>query len=278
MENRAGQHALQQPRGLLIDGMNRAAGCDFVTTQTGGRRGGGAALTERGRFAVATFRSLLDQVRRSAAGALSWLTGPEAGAVHVACAASLEGVLRQLLVDFSAVDPTATVRAVTGASDELAGHLLAGAPADLFLTADPAGLGRLEDAGLLEPGSAVTLARNGLARKLRDSDLDPDIENSFERLSTCVAEMRDVVSRTRMQRVDRLFAAIPRMVRDLSHELSKKVELVLEGDRHGGELLLPARRRQAPVLVPGGVDRGARLQELPGGRLRDALHGAVRDP
>jgi molybdate transport system substrate-binding protein len=40
---------------------------------------------------------------------------------------------------------------------------VAGAPADLFLTADPAGLGRLEHAGLLAPGPPVTLARNGLA-------------------------------------------------------------------------------------------------------------------
>jgi two-component system chemotaxis sensor kinase CheA len=82
---------------------------------------------------------------------------------------------------------------------------------------------------LMNGVSDMVLARNELARKLRDSNLDSDVENSFERLSTCVAEMRDIVSRTRMQRVDRLFAAIPRMVRDLSQDLGKKVELVLEG-------------------------------------------------
>ncbi len=147
---------------LLIDGMNRAAGCELVARQTGGRHGGGACLTERGRFAAAVFRGLLDQVGRAAAAALPWLAGADADAVHVACAASLEGVLRQLLVDFSEVEPSASVRAVTGASDQLAGHLLAGAPADLFLTADSSQLGRLEDTGLVAPGTAVTIARNGL--------------------------------------------------------------------------------------------------------------------
>lgn len=77
--------------------------------------------------------------------------------------------------------------------------------------------------------SDMVLARNELSRKLREGEVDPDIEASFERLSACVAEMRDMVSKTRMQRVDRLFAAIPRLVRDLSHDLGKSVELVLEG-------------------------------------------------
>lgn len=82
---------------------------------------------------------------------------------------------------------------------------------------------------LMNGVSDMVLARNELARKLRDNMIEPDIEGSFERLSACVADMRDLVSRSRMQRVDRLFAAIPRMVRDLSQELGKKVELVLEG-------------------------------------------------
>jgi len=82
---------------------------------------------------------------------------------------------------------------------------------------------------LMNGVSDMVLARNELSRKLRDSSVAPDVEGSFERLSACVADMRDLVSRSRMQRVDRLFAAIPRMVRDLSQELGKKVELILEG-------------------------------------------------
>jgi two-component system chemotaxis sensor kinase CheA len=82
---------------------------------------------------------------------------------------------------------------------------------------------------LMNGVSDMVLARNELSRKLRDRAADPDLESAFERLSACVADMRDAISKTRMQRVDRLFAAIPRMVRDLSRDLGKKVELTLDG-------------------------------------------------
>jgi two-component system chemotaxis sensor kinase CheA len=77
--------------------------------------------------------------------------------------------------------------------------------------------------------SDMVLARNDLARKMRDHGVDPDLESSFERLSANVADLRDMISKTRMQRVDRLYAALPRMVRDLTRELGKKAVLELDG-------------------------------------------------
>lgn len=82
---------------------------------------------------------------------------------------------------------------------------------------------------LMNGVSDMVLARNEMSRKLRDRAADPELDTVFERLSACVADMRDIISRTRMQRVDRLFAAVPRMVRELSRELGKRVELTLEG-------------------------------------------------
>jgi two-component system chemotaxis sensor kinase CheA len=82
---------------------------------------------------------------------------------------------------------------------------------------------------LMNGVSDMVLARNELSRKLRERTADPELDNVFERLSTCVADMRDVISKTRMQRVDRLFAAIPRMVRDLGRDLGKRIDLSLEG-------------------------------------------------
>lgn len=82
---------------------------------------------------------------------------------------------------------------------------------------------------LMNGVSDMVLARNELSRKLRERSSDPELESSFERLSTCVADMRDAISKTRMQRVERLFTAIPRMVRDLGRELGKRIDLVLEG-------------------------------------------------
>jgi two-component system chemotaxis sensor kinase CheA len=69
--------------------------------------------------------------------------------------------------------------------------------------------------------SEMVLARNELARRLRDCDVDPQVEAALERLSLTVADMRDTVTRTRMQKVDALFSALPRVVRDTSAELGK---------------------------------------------------------
>ncbi|CCW18410.1 Signal transduction histidine kinase CheA [Sphingobium indicum BiD32] len=82
---------------------------------------------------------------------------------------------------------------------------------------------------LMNGVSDMVLARNELSRKLRERSVDTELDTVFERLSTCVADMRDVISKTRMQRVDRLFAAIPRMVRDLGRDLGKRIDLTLEG-------------------------------------------------
>ncbi len=82
---------------------------------------------------------------------------------------------------------------------------------------------------LMNGVSDMVLARNDLGRKMRDSGASAELEGSFERLSANVAELRDMISKTRMQRVDRLYAAIPRMVRDLTRDLGKKVLLDLDG-------------------------------------------------
>jgi two-component system chemotaxis sensor kinase CheA len=77
--------------------------------------------------------------------------------------------------------------------------------------------------------SDMVLARNELSRRLRERGGDAVVDAAFERLSACVAEMRESITRTRMQRIDGLFSALPRMVRDLSVELGKQVHLVVEG-------------------------------------------------
>ncbi len=77
--------------------------------------------------------------------------------------------------------------------------------------------------------SDAVLARNELARRLRDAPRDVAIEAAFDRVSTCIAEIRDAITRTRMQRIDNLFGALPRMVRDLSSELHKQVRLEVDG-------------------------------------------------
>ena len=77
--------------------------------------------------------------------------------------------------------------------------------------------------------SDMVLARNELARRLREAPGDVAVDGAFERLSGIIAEMRDAITRTRMQRIENLFVALPRMVRDLSAELGKQVLVDIEG-------------------------------------------------
>jgi len=76
--------------------------------------------------------------------------------------------------------------------------------------------------------SDMVLARNQVARQLRETG-DPQLEATLERLSITVAELRETVTRTRMQRIDALFQALPRMVRDTAAAVGKSVSLVIEG-------------------------------------------------
>jgi two-component system chemotaxis sensor kinase CheA len=77
--------------------------------------------------------------------------------------------------------------------------------------------------------SDMVLARNDLSRKLRDTGCEGAVEAAFERLSLCVAEMRDAITRTRMQRIDNIFTTLPRLVRDLSADLGKLAVIEVDG-------------------------------------------------
>src|SRR5690348_5703926 len=114
--------------------------------------------------------------------------------------------------------------------------------------------------------SDMVLARNELARRLRESATDVPIDGAFERLSSIIADMRDAITRTRMQRIENLFVGLPRMVRDLSAELGKQVLVDIEGgdvelDREMIEMI----RDPLTHIVRNAVDHGI---EKPADRLK----------
>ncbi len=77
--------------------------------------------------------------------------------------------------------------------------------------------------------SDLVLVRNDLARQVRTPRGDSTTEITLDRLSTSVADLRDSIARARMQSVERLFAALPRLVRDTANTLHKDVELTITG-------------------------------------------------
>ncbi|MEG3124670.1 chemotaxis protein CheA [Sphingomonas sp. GB1N7] len=105
--------------------------------------------------------------------------------------------------------------------------------------------------------SDMVLARNELARRLRDDGADPAVEAALERLSLTVAEMRDTVTRTRMQKIDALFSALPRMVRDTAAELGKAVTLNIEGsDVELDREMIEMMRDPLVHMVRNSIDHG----------------------
>src|SRR3546814_4008707 len=63
---------------------------------------------------------------------------------------------------------------------------------------------------------------------MRISDWSSDVCSS-DLLSDSIAGMRQSVSQMRMQRIDKLFAPLPRIVRDLAQDMGKKIAFQTRG-------------------------------------------------
>ncbi|AWW73788.1 chemotaxis protein CheA [Erythrobacter sp. KY5] len=113
--------------------------------------------------------------------------------------------------------------------------------------------------------SDMVLARNDLAHRLRQAGTQPTIDGPFERLTTILSDVRDAITRMRMQRIETLFGALPRLARDLSNELGKQVLIDLEGgdvelDREMIEMI----RDPLTHIIRNAIDHGI---EKPSDRL-----------
>lgn len=113
--------------------------------------------------------------------------------------------------------------------------------------------------------SDMVLARNDLARRLRDAGNEPTLDGPFERLSGILTDVREAITKMRMQRIELLYNALPRLVRDLSSELGKQVMVDFEGgdvelDREMIEMI----RDPITHLIRNAIDHGI---EKPAARL-----------
>src|SRR5213596_548668 len=101
---------------------------------------------------------------------------------------------------------------------------------------------------------------------LRESTSDVPVHGAFERLSSIIAEMRDAITRTRMQRIENLFVGLPRMVRDLSAELGKQILVDIEGgDVELDREMIKMIRDPLTHIIRNSVDHGI---EKPAERLK----------
>lgn len=76
--------------------------------------------------------------------------------------------------------------------------------------------------------SELVLTRNQLLQMVRRLD-DSEFAVPLQRLSQCTTELQEGVMKTRMQPIGNAWSKLPRIVRDLSVELSKKIDLDMRG-------------------------------------------------
>ncbi|MEI9989115.1 MAG: chemotaxis protein CheW [Rhizomicrobium sp.] len=76
--------------------------------------------------------------------------------------------------------------------------------------------------------SELVLTRNQLLEMVRHQD-DSEFKVPLQRLSNVTAELQDGVMKTRMQPIGNAWQKLPRIVRDLSAELNKKIDLQMHG-------------------------------------------------
>jgi two-component system, chemotaxis family, sensor kinase CheA len=113
--------------------------------------------------------------------------------------------------------------------------------------------------------SELVLTRNQLMQILRVHK-DTEFAVPLQRLSHVTTELQEGVMKTRMQPIGNAWAKLPRIIRDLSHELHKKIDLQMLGsetdlDRQVLEMI----RDPLTHMVRNSADHGI---ELPAERVR----------
>ncbi|MDE2030324.1 MAG: Hpt domain-containing protein, partial [Alphaproteobacteria bacterium] len=81
---------------------------------------------------------------------------------------------------------------------------------------------------LMTTVSELVLTRNQLLQILRGQK-DSAFAAPLQRLNQVTSELQEGVMKTRMQPIGNAWAKLPRIVRDLAHELSKKIDLQMLG-------------------------------------------------
>ncbi len=119
----------------------------------------------------------------------------------------------------------------------------------------------LED--LMNLVSELVLTRNQLTQMVRKAD-NSELAGPVQRLSQCTTELQEGVMKTRMQPIGNAWAKLPRVVRDLSVDLKKKIDIDMKGaDTELDRQVLELIKDPLTHMVRNSADHGI---ELPAAR------------
>ena len=123
--------------------------------------------------------------------------------------------------------------------------------------------------------SELVLTRNQLLEISRRNE-DTEFKVPLQRLSNVTAELQEGVMKTRMQPIGNAWQKLPRIVRDLSGELNKQIELEMHGaDTELDRQVLDLIKDPLTHMVRNSADHGL---ETPAERAGRGQAGAGHDP
>ncbi len=112
---------------------------------------------------------------------------------------------------------------------------------------------------LMTTVSELVLTRNQLLQILR-GEKDSSFSSPLQRLNQVTSELQEGVMKTRMQPIGNAWAKLPRIVRDLAHELNKKIELQMLGaDTELDRQVLELIKDPLTHMVRNSADHGIEL-------------------
>lgn len=151
-------------------------------------------------------------------------------------------------------EPTATAAATPPAADATA------AAANSSESNVRVGVGLLDK--LMNLVGELVLARNQVLQ-LNLGREEAALAAASQRLNLVTTELQEEVMKTRLQPIGNVWAKFPRVVRDLAHELNKRVRLEMDGkETELDRTIIEAIKDPLTHLVRNAVDHGIEVPEL----------------
>ena len=123
--------------------------------------------------------------------------------------------------------------------------------------------------------SELVLTRNQLLEIVRRHE-DSEFKAPLQRLSNVTAELQEGVMKTRMQPIGNAWQKLPRIVRDLSNELGKQIDLEMQGaETELDRQVLDLIKDPLTHMVRNSADHGLETRTS-GARAGKPEHGRIR--
>ena len=115
---------------------------------------------------------------------------------------------------------------------------------------------------LMTLAGELVLARNQLVRAVASDD-EPAVDATTQRVGLITSELQEAIMSTRMQPLGNVFNKFQRMVRDLSRDLGKEINLIIEGEEvELDKAVIEAIGDPLTHLVRNGADHGIETPEV----------------